>query len=122
MADSTTHAPGLGVPADFDDLTFVEPHDVAGILAGDDKDKIVIIDVREEHEFAAGHIVNAKNVPSGKFADGDFVKALVEEHKDKTIVVHCLKSQQRGPTCGRAFTTALEKLVQEQATEALPKV
>ena len=120
MADA--HHPAattsFGVPAGFEELTFVEPHEVVSILNSSDKDNVVVIDVREESDFADGHISNAKNIPSGKFADTAFVQQLVEEHKDKTLVVHCMKSQHRGPTCGRALSNALDKL----AGESQPKV
>jgi Cdc25 family phosphatase len=63
-------------------------------------------------EFATGHIVDAKNIPSGKFQDEEFLQSLlINDLKEaKTIVVHCAKSQQRGPTCARALSKALEKL------------
>ena len=128
MADQTqqqphSHPAGLGVPAGFEDLTFVDPQDIAQKLSSDDKQGVVVIDVREDHEYSAGHIAQAENVPSGKFTDEAFLQGVIADHKDaKTIVVHCMKSQHRGPTCGRALNQALEKYAAEHPSESLPSM
>lgn len=48
-----------------------------------------IIDAREPHEYAEGHIVNAINIPFSQFRD-----RLSEIPKDKPVYVHCLSSQR----------------------------
>ncbi len=48
-----------------------------------------IIDVREENEFALGHIVTAKNIPMSQFRE-----RLDEIDKSKPVYVHCRTSQR----------------------------
>jgi len=48
-----------------------------------------IIDVREPHEFEAGHIVNAINIPLSKFRD-----RMKEIPRDKPVYLHCRSSQR----------------------------
>lgn len=48
-----------------------------------------IIDVREPHEFEAGHIVNAINIPLSQFRD-----RMNEIPKDKPVYLHCRSSQR----------------------------
>ena len=49
----------------------------------------VIIDVREESEFAIGHLVNAVNIPMSQFRD-----RLSEIPKDVPVYLHCRSSQR----------------------------
>ncbi len=49
----------------------------------------LIIDAREEHEYAAGHITSAVNIPLSQFRD-----RLDEIPKDKPVYVHCRSSQR----------------------------
>lgn len=48
-----------------------------------------IIDVREEHEFAAGHLKNAVNIPLSQFRG-----RLDEIPKDRPVYLHCRSSQR----------------------------
>ncbi|WP_038175195.1 rhodanese-like domain-containing protein, partial [Treponema pedis] len=48
-----------------------------------------IIDVREPHEFEAGHIVNAINIPLSQFRE-----RVKEIPKDKPVYLHCRSSQR----------------------------
>jgi Cdc25 family phosphatase len=85
----------------------------------------VIIDVREPEEISRdGKISRNVNIPSANFKDSEIAKNILLEHKDKDeIVVHCIKSQQRGPTCALALTQALERLKQEEGdTLKLPEM
>jgi rhodanese-related sulfurtransferase len=54
----------------------------------------VVVDVCEPHEFKAGHIPNAINIPLGSLAGR--VKELAK-HKDKPMVLNC----RSGNRCGR---------------------
>lgn len=56
-----------------------------------------IIDVREEDEFAEGHLINAVNIPLSQFRD-----RLNEIPKDKAIYLHC-RSGQRSYNMVRAL-------------------
>ena len=56
-----------------------------------------IIDSREEGEFAAGHLKNAKNIPLSEFRH-----RLDEIPRDKPVYVHC-RSGQRSYNMVRAL-------------------
>lgn len=56
----------------------------------------VIVDVREPHEYAKGHIENAINIPVTKFSEK--VKSL-EKHKQHTIIVVCQTGNRASPAC-----------------------
>ncbi|MFF5995600.1 FAD-dependent oxidoreductase [Lysinibacillus sp. KU-BSD001] len=49
----------------------------------------VIIDVREENEFAAGHVKDAKNIPLSQFRE-----RMDEIPKDVPVYVHCRSAQR----------------------------
>lgn len=54
--------------------------------AGPDNQEIVLVDVREKHEWSEGHIPGAVHVPRG------YLELQVEEavpEKDKTVVLYC---------------------------------
>ena len=77
------------------------------------KDSIAVLDVREQDEFYDGHIKGAQNHPSGRWTDNKYVSDLLHECIEKkvsTVVVHCFKSQVRGPTCARVLSSALDEL------------
>lgn len=59
--------------------------DDAAKLLGERKD-IVILDLRTDAEFKAGHITGAKNID---FLGSDFAQKLGELDKAKTYLVHC---------------------------------
>ncbi len=62
-----------------------------------EKKEIVVLDLRTETEFKAGHIAGAKNID---FLGGDFAKQIGALDKTKTYLVHC--------GSGRRSTKALE--------------
>ena len=49
----------------------------------------VVIDVREENEFAAGHLNGAKNIPLSQFRE-----RMHEIPKDVPVYVHCRSAQR----------------------------
>jgi rhodanese-related sulfurtransferase len=55
----------------------------------------LVIDVRKPEEYAAGHIVNARNVALDSLQKGDDV---VKKQKDKILLTVC----ETGQTAGRA--------------------
>ena len=57
----------------------------------------VVLDVRPHKEFAAGHIVDALNIPHDKLASRI---AELEKHKDKTLIVVDAMVQHAGVVCG----------------------
>jgi rhodanese-related sulfurtransferase len=56
------------------------------------KDKVVVLDVRPQEEYAAGHIPGAVSIPLGELK-----KRMKELPKSKQIVAYC-----RGPLCALA--------------------
>ncbi len=48
-----------------------------------------IVDVREKHEYAAGHLINAVNIPLSEIRG-----RLTEIPKDKPVYLHCRSSQR----------------------------
>jgi rhodanese-related sulfurtransferase len=62
-------------PADLDLDTFAK-----AVAAGE----VTVVDVREPHEFAAGHIPDAVNLPLSRFDPRDLPPATV-----KPVVLHC---------------------------------
>ena len=67
----------------------------------------VVLDVRPHKEFAAGHIVDALNIPHDKLASRI---AELEKHKDKTLIVVDAMGQHAGSVCAQlrkaGFTVA----------------
>ena len=58
--------------------------------------KPLILDVRDEAEFAAGHIQNAKHIP---VADLSARIKEIERYKDKPVLVHCQKGLRARKAC-----------------------
>ncbi len=65
-----------------------------------------MLDVREEKDFAGGHIINARNVPLGKLGEPSAgVADSISKKKDRPIVVCCATGSR-----GAAAVAALKKL------------
>ena len=58
--------------------------------------KPLILDVRDEAEFAAGHIQGAKHIP---LADLSARLKEIEKFKEKPILVHCQKGSRARKAC-----------------------
>jgi rhodanese-related sulfurtransferase len=99
-------------------VDYVDPDDVSNLVkaklssgSGD----FAIIDVRDDDEFKEGHIMGAVSRPSGHWLMPNYVKQVIEENFDKKqIIVHCAKSQQRGPKCAKILAENLEKYLLEK--------
>jgi rhodanese-related sulfurtransferase len=70
-------------------------------------DNVVIIDVREPHEFILGHIENAINTPLGKLKEQ--LKSL-ETHKNKDILVVCQSGTRSAQACKTLINAGFEKI------------
>ncbi len=57
---------------------------------------MVVVDVREPHEFIKGHIKDAINIPLGKF---DEQLSTLEPYKDKDILIACQTGTRSTPAC-----------------------
>jgi rhodanese-related sulfurtransferase len=60
-------------------------------------DDALILDVREDKEYAAGHIPKAKHIPLGQL--GNRLNEL-EKFKGKPILVTCRSGHRSGRACG----------------------
>lgn len=69
------------------------------------RNKPLVLDVRDESEFAEGHIQGAKNIPVAKLLER--IKE-IEKYKDKPVLVHCQRGPRAKAACailrGQAFT------------------
>lgn len=57
----------------------------------------LVLDVRDEGEYASGHIPNARHIPLGKI--NERLREL-EKFKAKPIVVHCRTGTMSAKACG----------------------
>ena len=80
------------------------PNDVVQLI---NREKAVVIDVCEPNEFAAGHVVGARNIPLGQLEEK---LPLAVKNKALPVVLVC----QSGMRSGRALSTA-KKLGFEKA-------
>ena len=58
----------------------------------------VVLDVRDDTEFASGHITNARHVPEKQLAD--HMKAL-EKFKNKPVIVSCASGRRSAAVADR---------------------
>jgi rhodanese-related sulfurtransferase len=66
-----------------------------------------ILDVREAGEYAAGHLPEAKNIPTGKLVER---VAELEKFKDKPIIVCCASGIRSNKACDELKKLGFEKL------------
>ncbi len=71
------------------DKNILESITLGDLFARSKKEKVILIDVRPEEEYNAGHIPHAVSIPLAQLK-----KRLNELPKNKTIVAYC-----RGPLC-----------------------
>jgi rhodanese-related sulfurtransferase len=60
------------------------------------RSKPLILDVRDEVEYAAGHIQGAKHIPVAELAAR---MKEIEKYKDKPVLVHCQKGMRAKCAC-----------------------
>ena len=56
----------------------------------------LVLDVREDSEYNAGHVLNAKLIPLGKLGER---AGELEKYKDRPIVVVCRSGSRSGRAC-----------------------
>ncbi|HSI23177.1 MAG TPA: rhodanese-like domain-containing protein [Methylophilaceae bacterium] len=70
------------------------------------RENAIVLDVREEGEFAAGHIPDAKNIPLSKLAER---ANELRKFQQKPVVVNCQGGVRSANACGQlkkaGFTT-----------------
>ncbi|MFN3750552.1 MAG: rhodanese-like domain-containing protein [Thiobacillus sp.] len=59
-------------------------------------DDALVLDVREDKEYAAGHIPRAKHIPLGQLASRI---QEIESHKDKPVLVTCRSGNRSAHAC-----------------------
>jgi Cdc25 family phosphatase len=113
----------------FPDLNYIAATDLAEKIAEPNGSKIVVIDVRNEEEFGAGHITGANNLPSTKWEEQAFVDSVIDAHAGEgagatKFVLHCAHSQKRGPTCARILQDRLQQIAASTGADpsTLPSV
>ena len=74
------------------------------------KENALVLDVREETEFKAGHIVNARNLPLVRLTGSSDVADTISKKKDRPIIVCCATG-----TRSAAAVAALKKMGFENA-------
>ena len=77
----------------FDEPGSLEPVAAAELLERLESDEVVVLDVRPEDEYAAGHLPGALSVPVGELE-----RRLSELPRDREVVAYC-----RGPYCVMAL-------------------
>lgn len=70
-------------------------------------DDALILDVREDKEYAAGHIPKAKHIPLGKL--NSRIKEL-DKYKNKPILVTCRSGQRSARACGMLKKAGFENV------------
>ncbi|MBC7785931.1 MAG: rhodanese-like domain-containing protein [Methylophilaceae bacterium] len=60
------------------------------------RNQVLILDVRDEAEFAAGHISNAKHIPVAEL--GNRIKE-IQKYKDKPVIVNCQGGVRSSKAC-----------------------
>jgi len=74
-------------------------------------DDALILDVREDKEFASGHIPKAKHIPLGKLAGR--IQEL-ERYKGKPILVTCRSGQRSARACGMLKKAGFETVYNQE--------
>jgi rhodanese-related sulfurtransferase len=74
-------------------------------------DDALILDVREDKEFASGHIPKAKHIPLGKLAGR--IQEL-EKYKGKPILVTCRSGQRSARACGMLKKAGFETVYNQE--------
>jgi rhodanese-related sulfurtransferase len=97
-------------------LKYIEAAELVTHLQEPGDSKVVVIDVRNEDEFASGHIKGACNVPSTKWGDESFVKDFIQQYTGEgaastNLVFHCAYSAKRGPTVAQIIQDAIKDVV-----------
>lgn len=59
-------------------------------------DEALILDVREDNEWAVGHIPNARHIRLGQLSDQI---AQLEKYKDKPVVAYCRSGNRSARAC-----------------------
>jgi len=70
-------------------------------------DHTVVVDVREPHEFAKGHIENARHIALGSLDEKIFV---LEQFKDDPVIVTCQQGTRSQMACKKLTKRGFSKI------------
>ena len=77
--------------------------------------EFIVLDVRDDDEWEGGRICAARHLPTALWAERDFVQRTMHQYKElDEVIIHCYKSQQRGPSCARLLAIAYEQFAEQQ--------
>lgn len=98
------------------DLTesFLRKHKLVspvGAVALMNQDGTVVVDVRELHEFSAGHIENARHIPLGKIDDRAYE---LQEFKDTPVIVACQSGTRSPQACRKLAAQGFSQVYELQ--------
>lgn len=71
------------------------------------RENALILDVREESEFAAGHVPQAKNIPLAKLAER---ASELKKYQQKPIVVNCQAGVRSANACSQLQKAGFAKV------------
>lgn len=71
----------------------------------------VIIDVREPHEFSAGHIENARHIPLGKIDDRAYE---LQDFKNAPVIVACQSGTRSPQACRKLAALGFSQVYELQ--------
>jgi rhodanese-related sulfurtransferase len=83
----------------------------SGAVALMNDDATVVIDVREPHEYSAGHIENARHIPLGKIDDRAYE---LQDHKQGPIVVACQSGTRSPQACRKLMALGFSQVYELQ--------
>jgi len=86
----------------------VDPRDVADVLGNGHRDEVVLVDVREQHEFEEAHLPGAVHVPRGHLEQR--IEGAVGD-RSKRVILYCAA----GNRSALAAKTLIEDLGYERA-------
>ncbi|KAI9722487.1 MAG: hypothetical protein M1828_004734 [Chrysothrix sp. TS-e1954] len=81
-------------------------------LLRDKPKSVAVVDVRDS-DYIGGHIAGSRHVPSSTldYAVPELVRTLSDS---KTVVFHCMLSQQRGPSAALRYARERERLLGDE--------
>ena len=80
------------------------PQDAVRVI----NDGALVLDVRSAEQFAAGHLLGAKNIPAGELVE---TAGTLEKHQKKPIVVYCQTGMQSGQAAHTLKRAGFEQVV-----------
>ena len=99
-----------GLSLDISAKTFdrIDPTDLEARL---DDEHFYVVDVRSERDYAGGHVKNSQNHSWETFEDSGVreIRAFCRTlPRSAEVVLYCMNSQQRGPSCAMALMQLLD--------------